>query len=651
MTEQTAGDGSVEDTASKDSSNSQAERPQLSRRRRWAFRIILIVVIPLVLLALTEVGLRLAGVGYRTAFFLRIPDADAYTTNPIFGWRFFPRPLSREPLALRLPARKGPQTYRIFVLGASAAQGVPDPTVSSSRVLEAMLEQTYPHAQFEVMNVAMTAINSHVVLPIARECARFEPDLFIVYLGNNEVTGPYGAATVFGAFNKNLTVIRSSLWLKTTALGQLAERITRSMGEQEFSFWMGMEMFHAVSRDDPSLETIADHLRANLRDICQAAAGAGADVILSTVAVNLTDCPPFGSAHRADLSEADLAAWEGFVEAGIGAEERGDIQGAIAAYQDAARIDPEFAELQFRLAQSHLAAGEADEAAAAFALARDLDTLRFRTDSNINRVIREVAARHQDRGVVLIDADRELRQAGEGAAPADRDLFYEHVHLTFEGNYRLARLMFPKVVERLPESIRSQAAAPRPPSRSDCEARLALTDWQRLQSVSYILTMIERPPFTTQLGYHRRRAHWQEHLERLRSSLDPETVAAMTQRYRDAIKLAEDDLALRTTFAHFLQFAGDLPEAREQARYVLEALPTNAAAHFVMGTVCYGLGDMTAAQTHFQETVSLAADQAEAYAEIAEFLLRYQQLDEAEAFCRKSLDIRPNSPKVLQAVG
>ena len=45
----------------------------------------------------------------------------------------------------------------------------------------------------------MTAINSHAVLPIARECARHEGDLWIVYMGNNEMIGPFGAISVFGS--------------------------------------------------------------------------------------------------------------------------------------------------------------------------------------------------------------------------------------------------------------------------------------------------------------------------------------------------------------------------------------------------------------------------------------------------------------------
>ena len=67
----------------------------------------------------------------------------------------------------------------------------------------------------------MTAINSHVVLEIARDCAAHQPDLFVVYMGNNEVIGPYGPGTVFQQWSPSRKLIRANVWLKSTRVGQL----------------------------------------------------------------------------------------------------------------------------------------------------------------------------------------------------------------------------------------------------------------------------------------------------------------------------------------------------------------------------------------------------------------------------------------------
>ena len=65
-----------------------------------------------------------------------------------------------------------------------------------------------------------------------------------------------------------------------------------------------------VPADDPRLRIVHENYRRNLADICDIARRAGAEVVLSTVAVNLRDCPPFASRHRSDLPAEDLAKWD-----------------------------------------------------------------------------------------------------------------------------------------------------------------------------------------------------------------------------------------------------------------------------------------------------------------------------------------------------
>ena len=173
---------------------------QLDPKRRALFIVIALVAVPAVLLLALELGLRLCGYGYETTFFkpLRIGTEDYLVENDKFGWRFFPPEISRSPTPIRMPAHKSPGTYRIFLLGESAASGDPEPAYGMGRYLQVLLQERYPATRFEVVPAAMTAINSHAVLPIARECASHEGDLWVVYMGNNEMAGPFGAATVFG---------------------------------------------------------------------------------------------------------------------------------------------------------------------------------------------------------------------------------------------------------------------------------------------------------------------------------------------------------------------------------------------------------------------------------------------------------------------
>ena len=71
-----------------------------------------------------------------------------------------------------MPATKSPDTCRIFIFGESAAMGDPRPNYGAGCYLDVLLSERFPQSKFELINTSTTAINSHVILPIAQECAR-----------------------------------------------------------------------------------------------------------------------------------------------------------------------------------------------------------------------------------------------------------------------------------------------------------------------------------------------------------------------------------------------------------------------------------------------------------------------------------------------
>src|SRR5262249_10199326 len=162
-------------------------------------------------------------------------------------------------------------------------------------------------------------------------------------------------------------------------------------------------------------------------------------------------------------------------------------------------IDDRFAELRFRQGQCALALSSPPEAQTAFNAARDLDTLRFRCDSRLNDLIRRAAAGRTAEGVRLADAERELSAASADGVPG-ADLFYEHVHLTFEGNYLIARTTALQAEKLLPDSVTARAGLEQPwPSAAECARRLARTDPDVRAALSDVLARLSDPPFTTQL--------------------------------------------------------------------------------------------------------------------------------------------------------
>ncbi len=281
--------------------------------RTWRNRGIAALAVPAVLFLCLEGILRFAGFGHPFTFL--VPDAKPgyYRTNPEFVSWFLPSNFDLRPLNYRVAARKPANTVRIVVLGESAAQGIPVPSFGFAAQLRAQLRTRYPGKEIEVINTGIVAINSHVVYQIARELSGYSPDLYVVYMGNNEVVGPYGPGCAYLSEMPPLWVIRLSVFVRSTRIGQLASAFLGRLAKEGRlpAVWGGMCMFlyNAVGGDDPRLEAVYRNFQANLEDIVRVASGAGAKTLLCTVACNVRDCAPLLSLHRAGLAAPELAEW------------------------------------------------------------------------------------------------------------------------------------------------------------------------------------------------------------------------------------------------------------------------------------------------------------------------------------------------------
>ncbi|MGA8149900.1 MAG: tetratricopeptide repeat protein [Terriglobales bacterium] len=511
--------------------------------RVWTLRIAIGIFAPLVLLGLVEVVLRICGVGYPTDVTLPCTDQGrpAACYNLFFAAPFFPPGMIKTPQMYAIPADKPPRTFRIFVLGESAAMGDPEPAFGFSRYLEVMLCERYPTMNFEIVNTGSVAINSHVVLPIAKGLAKQRPDLFIIYSGNNEVVGPYGPGTALTSGGMSLPVIRASIFYHSTRIGQLLTKV----GTQKQD-WGGMAMFldKQVRDSSPLMDHVYANYEHNLRDTIAVARNAGARVIVSTVATNLRDCAPFGSLHREGLGEEALRSWSLRVQQGNEQENAGLYAEALKSYFAAASIDDEYAELEFRIARSLIVAGDYDAASKYFQRARDLDTLRFRADSRINDINRAVGSTAP--GADLVDADTLFNKDSPGGITGS-ELIYEHVHLTPQGNYLLARAMFLKIASQLPSSAGHPLQAEVVPSQAECERWLAFTKHDHSRVIAEMLRRLQEPPFTNQLNHSDQVLRLMMKAENLEES--PNDTAA---QYQWAIARSPDDRILHFNYGVFL---------------------------------------------------------------------------------------------------
>jgi tetratricopeptide (TPR) repeat protein len=519
----------------------------------WVFLIATALFVPLLILGIVEASLRVAGVGYRTELLVpcTVQGSPASCYNLFFAAPFFPAGMVQTPRLYSIPAKKPPGTFRIFILGESAAMGDPDPAYGFSRYLEVMLRERFPSMKFEVVNTGSVAINSHVLLPIAKGLADQRPDLFIIYSGNNEAVGPYGPGTVLTSSGMSIPVVRSSILFRSSRIGQLVTKLGTQKQE-----WRGMEMFldKQVRASSPLMEHAYANFERNLRDTITIGRDAGARVIVATVATNLKDCAPFASLHREGLGQDDLRSWSALVQQGNGLEAAHSYADALKLYVLAAKIDDDYAELEFRIARSLWDLGDYKSAKEHFLRARDLDTLRFRADSKINDINRTVASSFS--GVGLVDADALLA----GSSPdgiIGSDLVYEHVHLTPQANYLVARAMFLQIANSLP-SEGGRSAESDVPSEAESERLLALTRYDRSRIAAEMLRRLQKPPFTNQLNHSEQMFRLMPKAER--SDEEPNDTA---EQYQWAIARDPDDRMLRLRYGMFL-FAYNRVAAAEQ---------------------------------------------------------------------------------------
>jgi tetratricopeptide (TPR) repeat protein len=520
-----------------------AKNERQSQGRRYGLQIASAILVPILLVGILEGALRLFGIGYPTG----LTEACSQHGNPaacynlFFPAPFFPPGMIKTPQAYAIPAEKPQGTFRIFVLGESAAMGDPDPAYAFSRYLDMMLRERFPSMKFEVVNTGSVAINSHVLLPIAKGLAEQRPDVFIIYSGNNEVVGPYGPGTALTSSGMSLPVIRGSIFVRSTRIGQLLTKVGTQKKE-----WRGMEMFldKQVRETSPLMPYAYANFEQNLRDTVSVARGSGARVIVSTVATNLKDCGPFSSLHRENLSQDDLRSWTALVQQGSDLESARSYADALKAYEAAAKIDDQYAELEFRIARSLWMQGDYANAKQHYMRARDLDTLRFRADSKINDINRSVSS--SSPGTELVDAESIFSKESPNGIIGS-ELVYEHVHMTPLGNYLLARAMFLQIASKLPSQAGRPMTEADVPSEAECEQLLGFTVHDRSRIAAEMLDRLQKPPFTNQLNHSDQVLRLM--LKAQESTESPEETAA---EYEWAIRKNPADRVLHYNYGLFL---------------------------------------------------------------------------------------------------
>lgn len=626
----------------------------LSARRKWWFRFFALAVLPVLVVGLAgtllEIGLRLGGYGYDTAFFrpIQFNDQKFFINNEQFSQRFFPAQLARWPDPFKMAATKAPGTIRIFIFGESAAMGDPQPAYGAGRYMEALLRQRFPGKKFEVINLGITAIDSHVILPIARECARHQGDFWIVYMGNNEMVGPYGAATVFGARALPRRAAQLNLAIQQTRIGQLLVSALRQLGgTSKNTSWGGMEMFleNQIAPNDPRKETVYRNFEGNLQDIVRAGVDSGAKVILNTVSVNLKDCPPFASLVSPAPSAADGQHFDQLMTEGKSLKAQNNPWLAAQRFTEAVQLEPQHAEAHYRLAQCELALTNAS-AREQFQLACDLDALPFRADTRINATIRKITQPDAGERLVLCDAEKILAQSDAAGITGD-ETFYEHVHLNFDGNYRLGKIWAEQVGQALAGAGEAPPAAGWA-SQDTCEHELGLSVWNREFVLQAVIRRLETPPLSEQFNNAERLQKVGDAVRQLRQDESkPGAAQQVRADFADALAQAPADVYLYEGLANFLEANNDPQNALTAYQQAVELMPGDFYDDVQLGRLLGEQGKPEQGEPFLWQAVGLRPSLPEGWLELGNVLTAEQKFAPALDSMEHAARIRPADPSYV----
>jgi len=525
--------------------------------------------------------------------------------------------------AQSFPKIKKPGTKRIFCMGGSTTYGHPywDST-SFPGWLREFLPLVDPAHEWEVINAGGISYASYRVAAVMDELAQYEPDLFIVYSVHNEFLE---RRTYENMFDTSTLSLHSQALLSRTRTWALANRIihqarsnvaTPASGDSTkasvdvlngevdeiLNHTAGPVDYH---RDDAWRAKVLDHYEANLRRMVSIADRAGAKIVFITPTANEKNCSPFKSEHGQRITSSDAARLATLVhqtENGAGPTE---VTNAMPSLEEAIKIDPVYAEYQYRLGQSYLAIDRFADAQAAFARALDEDVCPLRAVVEIRKAIERVVL---ESNVPMVDFEQKLRQlceAENGHSIFGDEYFLDHVHPTIDVNRRLALW----IIEALQANEIVQGT-----NVFVQGANLLVQGTHEIdQSLAERLSMVEA---------------------KVLGRIDHEV-----QAYA------------RRNLAKVIHWAGKFEQAIPHAKAVLETLPSDPESRYILARCFTNLGKQDEAIQEYERLFTDGVDYPRAYLPFGELLAEKGSWERARAYLLMAVLHDPKDAAAYYSLG
>lgn len=599
----------------------------ISRSKKLLLLFLCLVIFPIAALSVLELFFSVVAPGNPNSLFIKADTNDKGTifrTNYTFANRFFPGNLARKPLAEIFSAKKAKKTFRIFVLGESAARGEFLADFSFSRMLETVLKSNNPNKNIEIINTGIPAINSWVLVEIAKEIIDYQPDMVIIYAGHNEFIGPYGPASIFsgnsGRLAAKLGIFASSLDLiKALKSDELPPMLKKG--------WQGLEMF-LENRIDPESKLIKNCIKnwqKNLADMLKVFKKNSIPSIICSVPVNLKDCPPFMSI------KTDSETKQG-VELLKSAYANKNWNKIVKTFNTHKKKLSNHALANWLTAEAHFNLGKEQKAFEFYKQSLISDCFKVRTIPALNDTSKKIAASYKTGFLDLVS----IFNQDSKTQICDRSLIYDHVHLTFKGHYLAARSIYEYIAKN--HANTGLNLDKNFPDINKITQLTAFTDNDEIFNLTNISTAMKGKPFNLQLNNNETLDLIKNKLQKLKKQQNSANDIYQTTQ---ALENFPNDWHYSNRLANMYLQSGQVQEAIAYFNKSLKQNPFNINAINNAGTLYLQLNNFKQATTLFNRALMLAPNFADAFFNLALCASKQNNTQKAVRLYKKTLTINP----------
>lgn len=584
---------------------------------------------------------------------LQAPDRPAiYRTAPKKVQWFNPQEFAAE---------KPANGYRIFCVGESTTYGHPyfDAT-SYCGFLREYLTAADPRHDWEVINAGGISYASYRIAFLMEELIRYEPDLFIIYCGQNEflerrtysrlIDTPRAVRETAGVLAHSR--MYASLHKLIKKSGRSGDSGTSVLSDEVEAILDGSVGPDDYQRDDEQRSQVVAHYRYNMARMVEIAQSVGARVLLVMPAVNERSMSPFRSQHRDDLNPDDLTRWEALIVEAAARQKAGESTKALTALDQAIEIDPRYADTHYARGGVLYALQRYPEAKQAFQRAIDEDVCPLRMLSEMRPVILEIAAAHNIEVVnfqEMLESKTDTRITGE-------ESLLDHVHPNVDCYRELALRLFDElqttgIVEPRPEwtAEARQQVDTLVMARLDEQARgLALRtlgktlSWARKYEEAGRLAQQASATLPNDAEVHCMAGYDFE-----RKGLLDQAIKS----YRQAIEVWPQYAHAHYNLGHVYRRQKKTELAAQEFQRAIEGDPRYPGAHYNLGLLYEDANQLELAAQCFETSTTINEKHPGSWEELGNVRLRQGRIDEAKQHLDLAIQLEPNLASAHNSLG